>query len=60
VSLKKEEKMRKWETYSKWDMHHAATIPLVAALAPREVIPRRPSRTLRVNEKMDPMAPEAK
>jgi hypothetical protein len=41
-------------------MHHAATIPLVAALAPREVIPRRPRITLRVNEKTDPITPEAK
>lgn len=47
-------------TYSKWDMHHAATMPLVAALAPRDVIPRLPRRTLRVSDKIDPMAPEAK
>jgi hypothetical protein len=28
------------ETYLAWYMHHAATIPLVAALAPRDVMPR--------------------
>jgi hypothetical protein len=41
-------------------MHHAATIPLVAALAPREVIPRYPRRTLRDNETIEPTAPEAR
>lgn len=47
-------------TYSKWYRHHAATMPLVAALAPRDVRPKVPNKTLRDSESKEPMTPDPK
>ena len=47
-------------TYRAWNMHHAATIPLVPALAPREDMPSWPNKTKFVSDIIEPTTPEAR
>lgn len=47
-------------TNLEWNMHHAATIPLVPALAPREDMPNWLNKTKFVSDIIEPTTPEAR